>query len=696
MSSFLKSRHKRLLKAILALLIILLLTQSIFSYTLYKHKPKILDYLTETFGYSISIENISFNFLQGLHIKGVHIFYNRKARPPVFIKDAFVRIRILPLILKKAALRIDITEALLLMNREEEGINLQVIFSDIYKKIPEIKFLASAISNNRIDLSIKTAEFFYTGNPYLEKNMHILLKDSRIKQDAEKFNFNTNLEFYYRLPENRVISRLFKDKNIKQKMKCSVEGRINRDDLTMDLISLRIGQDEIIGAGINKGFAERNPYLDITFTRAVISLANIIYTKDNLGAQGYAFFFIKLNGLMNETKIDLNGTLRNCNFKYISPSAETIEVAELNGETGIHNNQLKLNNIYLKINKIPLKIQSTLAISEAPDIALNISLAEDFLTSYDLPLKKLELIFNGRLKKNLEGDLKIDTDYVRKDSDLNMQAYFKNISFDYSNPKEKYFSCEAVELVKDSGYKIQKLNFANLESKIYLNENGIKIKQLNFYGYGSSLSGELSLETKNKASLKFVLEGNGLDVKSLMQDIMISDKLLSGSMDIKVAFDNQQKDFLKGSCYIKKAAADLDILAAIVKLPSLNNVDFDSIKAIFSLSKTAIKVEEIKLLSPDVICEAHWDTNSKIDGLFRLKMAAELLKKSESFRKLINLAKINDPYIEFSFLLGGMPRAVRIMWLKGEFKDRIEQGLPDWIERRIEKDLNKMIDDLAK
>ncbi len=688
MGSFLKSRLNFILILLVILILTLLLFQKGISYTVSKSKPKILNYLTRTFGYRFGLQDLSFNFSQGLHIKGASIFYDAQNKPPVLIKDAFVRIKILPLIFKRTiAIRIDINEASLLLNKQKEGLNLQIMFSDISKSMPKNKPAALNLFKYSLDASIKTAKL-----ASFDKNIYLLMKNSRIKQEAERFKFDSDIEFNYLLPKDAYVTRFFKNQNLKEKVRCSLQGNIRGEDLIIDLLLFTIGKSQIIGAGINNGFAQRNPDVDITFMHSAILLDNIASLKDNFDAEGNVFFSLKVNGPLDNLKTSISSTLYYCNFRYVLLNAESFNIKKLSANLEYRDNLLKFDKAYLELNGVPLNIKLSTRLSNEPEVGLNISLPKDFLVSQNLPLEKLEGEFNGKLKKTLQGDLKINALYLRKGLGLNMRASFKNIDFDYSNPKEKYLKADSVELTKDSASKIQKLNFSNLESKIYFGKDSFEFKKLNFCGYNALLSGAIKLHPKDEASLTVLLEGVGLDIKTVMQDINISDKLLSGTMDIKITFDNQQKDFLSGTCHIKDGTANLKLLADALRLPALKKLGFDIIDGRFSISKEKIKVDEIKLTNPDISLDAFWQTNATIDGRINLKIASGLLSQSVPFKKILDLTQIKKSYIDFSFSLGGIPKTTRVMWLKGEFKDKIKQDLPAWVKRRIENSLDKLID----
>ena len=695
MPSFLKLLRSRAFIVTLTLVIITLSFQLTLSSIIYKSKPKIEQYLNNTFGYRVTINKISFNFLKGICLNEVSVFYKNQDRAPIFLKGVSLYVKILPIFLGRITLDIKIKEALLLTKKEKEGYNLQIMFSDTYKKIFESKVLKSNIFTNNVDVFIDLAKLIYMDNPNLEKNMYILLKNAQIQQKSEKFKFTSDIEFNYRLPEDGYLSRFIKDITITQRIKCAIQGNIQGNDLNMELVSLNIGKEQMLGMGINKGFAEKNPYIDIIFISSTITVNNIKFMKDNFDAKGHVFFSIKLNGLLDNIKTTITGILDDCYFSYALKTGESFKVKNLRGEFEYKNKQIKLTNGYLKLNDFPVDFILQANISYEPDIMLDISLPKEFLYSHNIPLNRLEAILKGKIKKTFMGNFEINALYIRKGMELDMQAYFKNVDFDYANKKEKYFRAGAVELIKKNIYKIQKLNFTNLKSKVLLSKNKIAIKELNLTGYNGILNGRMNLDIGDRSKLMFALNGLGLDVKTLMQDINITDKLLSGSMNMNIIFDNHLKEFLKGRCYIKDGVADLDVLAAIVKVPPLKSTSFNIMHAYFSIAKDSIKVRGIKLDSPDIMLNAYWDTNSRINGIFNAKISSELLNNSVQFRKLLNLTKIKKPYIDFKFLLGGLPDAVRFMWMKSEFKEKLESALPAGIKGAIQANLDETIEELS-
>lgn len=699
MAFFLKSRRNRLIIVILALLLIALpLPQYIISHVLSKSNLKIAKYLSENFGYNFKFNNISFDLLTGLHLKNLSIFYPNQNEAAVFFKDVSISIKIMPLFLRKLVIsRINIDEAVLVSKREEGGINLQIIFSDIYKKISETKPMAFKIDINSLSTYLGLAKLTYLDAQSPAKRMSVLLKDACIFiYKSGKVKFKGDVKFTYQIPKENYISRFLNNRYVDQDLKCTMQGTINNKDFRLDMLLLNLGKEQIVGLGLVKNFIERNPYIDIVFIPSIISVNNIAFLKNNFDPEGNVLIALKLNGLLDNIKPIVNLNLVNCDFRYCLPDGEIFDIENMRGKIEYKDGSIKLENVYLKFNNLPLNIKLHTNISPEPDIFLNISLSKEFLSYQDLPMENLDAIFKGKIKNTIVGDLGIKTLYRRGSNVLQLEAYFSNIDFDYYNLKEKYFRAANLELIKNNNIgDIQKLNFADFDSQVNLSKNRLDIKQISFNGYNSRLKGEINIDLKDKVALKIILIGRGLDVKTLMQDMQITNKLLSGNLDTKIVFNNRLKEFIKGDCYIKDGIINLDALANNVKFPSLKNTNFDIMHVFFAISKDLIKIRGIKILSPKIMLNAYWDTNNRIDGALNIKISSRFLKESARFKKLLDLTRIKSPYIDFRFLLGGIPKATRFMWMKNEFKDKIEQALTPGIKKSIEANLDKMVEDLS-
>lgn len=698
MSFSLKPFLKRAGKIALALFLAAFILQVGISVILSISKERIVKQAAQITGYRIALGRASFSFLRGLNLKRLAVFYEGRQEPPIFVNNAFVSVRIFPLLFGKIALHADISSVVLLMKKETEGYNVQIILSDIPKRLNLPDYPHFKLPINTVTARIKSAKIIYADDPNLRQNLEILHKNIRIIfYKSGKLVFNSSIKFRYIIPEETNLSKLLASGTVEQGLKCSLQGTfINEKDLNIDMLLLSLSDDQIIGTGLIKDFTERNPHLNIDFVHSMIFLKNIAFLRNNFKAEGTSFISLKLIGPFDDIKTEMSAQLNECAFSYKPSEKEILDFKNVNGKFEFKDKEAKFDVSLLNPGGLPLNIKLKTALGDDPDIYLTVYLSRDFFSRRNIPLDKLEIDFEGKVKDIVRGRLKARALYVKKGLKFDLGADFKNIEFNYrAPPGEKYFLAKEIELFKKDAFLSQKLIINNLNSRVITVKENLAAEDIVLSAYNGIVGGRLNFNLKDKPHLTASLSGRGLDINKIMQDTNITNKLLSGKLDIKISFDSHSAALLNGRCFVKEGVADLDALAATVDLPSLKNTAFDIMGTYFMFTKDLIKVRGIKLYSRDIMLNAFWDIDDKIKGAVNLKIASLLLKQSPSFRKLLSLADFKKPYVDFKFRVGGISRAARLMWIKGEFKEKLEAGLAQWVKRSIQANLNEAIEGVA-
>jgi len=674
------SRLKLLLALTIAVFLAVLL-QTGLSFVLRKSKPGIEARLSSELGREISLENVSFSFYRGLRVRGLRVFYRRGEEPAIFIDDAYISFRILPLFKGKLSPgRIRAGEMSVNVKKEEEGQNIQVIISDMRKKVSGRVEPAAAPVKAKTKVSIASAKIIY---PLESKQKAVFfLKKILLEQNADRFRMSFNGQLDYP----------FSGYDLKQKFKFTAEGAVKGMEMGLNLILVEIGTDQLLGTGVVYDFLERNPYVDVILVPSGLALNNIDFLKEGFSAEGSAFISLKLTGNMDKPELIAEAILDDCRLKYAPEDAAHFMIENLSGDLKFIKGRLKLARGSFNANGLPLNAAFETFPSGTKQIDLNLSLTPEYLRP--LNLESLDFNFQGQINPSLSGDVSARAVYAAKEGSINMRADCRNMLF---NSKTRSFTASSVELNKESGDSPQKMSFSRLAGDLSTGKDLVEIKDITMDGYFGKIKGSLKLFIKGASSkLTFWLSGSGLDARRVFSDLNTFDNLLSGDIYADIYFDNTLKYFLSGDCYIKKGAADLNAFASVVKFPSLSNVIFDDIHLKFSLSRDILVISEANFLGPDVILDANWKSNSKIEGSFFIKVRSVLLKESPEFRRLLSFAGVREPFIDFKFALGGIPQAVRLRWEKGEFKERIESGLFPFVKRAMEAKLDGMIEELAR
>lgn len=700
MSSFLKSRRSRILTTLLILFLSLLFIERLISRKLYESKNKIEDYLSKSIGYSVTLDDVTFSFIKGIHLKGLSIFYDKHRRSVMNFKGVSISLNPILSLLKDGIVldRINLSESELLLKKEAEGLLPQVIFSDLRKGLsrsrPGRKGLAIYTDNLIINAGV--VKIIPVDNEYNPGPVTLCLKNMSLSLRADgKVRGKGDTSINYRLPEKNSILKNLSAKLIEHDLKYSLEARINNNNLEINNITLWLENEQIIGSGVIRDFAERKPYMDIWLILPIFALEDVAFINKNFAAQGFISASVIINGPMENTKVLFKGSAYDCNLEYPLAQEETLSLKNIRGVIEFKEPFLNLKNMFLKIYNLPLNLNLKIDLKEQA-FSLDVSLTKYFLETQNLPLQDLGAVFNGQLGNVISGELEINATYIRPEEEYKINTKFKGLEFDYLSQEQKYLKTDGLEFTISGIGQEQRLDFVNLKSKVELGKNRISIKDIALKGYGGLFNGYFDIGLKDKSSLSFFLRGRELDIAKLMQDLRLTGKFLSGKLDTKIRFDNHSKEYLKGDCYVSQGLIDLSALAETVKMPPLENIGFETAHIYFTLSKDIARIRAIKLLSPDIKLNAYWDIIKKaISGILNIKISSGLLANSPQFKKLISLSGITSPYIDFRFLLGGIPKRIRLMWMKGEFKERLKRGSPEWVKRRVETGLDKMVDELS-
>lgn len=696
MSFSFRWRNKLGAKLFLLGLAVIILTQAFISAYLARNKEKITAAAQAKLGYRLQLDKISFSFINGVHLKGLRIFYDSQPHPVISAQNINLKIRLLPLFLAKVSAHIKIGNLRITAKKEPRGYNYQIITSDMSKRLSDIDARGIKLTFHAITAAIKRSEFIY---PDSQNNCLTLeYRATRIILDSyNKLKLNTEIRVHYSIPAEGGMAKFINLYEIHERLKCILHGTLQDKDLNIGLISLAKGKDQIIGTGKIKDFTEANPVFDINFINSTVRLDNIVFLRKAFAAEGNISISLKLYGPMDNTKFIARAQMDNCYFKYKIRPQEVFSVNNAGGIIESDGAQASIRSLtFYDAGGLPYRVNAKITLSQEPQVELGLYLGRDFFAPQNIPLDKLEIGFNGKVSGALTGSLEIKAFYAKTQPGFNIAANLQNIFFDYAGPKEQHFKTDII-LIKNNAYLSQKLTLNGFTAVIAKNKDQINITDISLAAYGARLNGSAKLDFRDvKPHFTLKLKGAGLDVKAIMEDTKITNKLLSGDMDTWILFDNRKREFLKGYCRVKNGTVDLNVLASAVKFPSLNLSGFYIMEAFFSCSNDAASVRGVKLYSKDLKFKGFWNISPALKGAVNMAASSQLLSQSPSFRKLLSIADINKPYIDFKFLLAGQPQALRFLWAKGEFKERLEQGIPGWIKRRIQNSLNESINEVAQ
>ena len=139
-------------------------------------------------------------------------------------------------------------------------------------------------------------------------------------------------------------------------------------------------------------------------------------------------------------------------------------------------------------------------------------------------------------------------------------------------------------------------------------------------------------------------------------------------------------------------------LSESFRVSSLADIDFDSIASDFIITEDGIKLNNISLSSHEIAMEgnfymAHSDF---VSGLLSLKIPRDVLVDSPRFKTLLKMLGEDFYHLGFEFQLSGLFDEMNFRWLDSKFKSNLQKAIPNFIERGIERKVEKIVNQLHK
>ncbi|MBU1924609.1 MAG: hypothetical protein KKB82_01650, partial [Candidatus Omnitrophica bacterium] len=138
-------------------------------------------------------------------------------------------------------------------------------------------------------------------------------------------------------------------------------------------------------------------------------------------------------------------------------------------------------------------------------------------------------------------------------------------------------------------------------------------------------------------------------------------------------------------------------LADFFDITELKKIDFKTILFRFLIAGKAVKLEQISLDSEKVQLggDFYLKENGLIEGKLSLNLPAVILKTSPKFNLLLALIGNAALQVGFDFQISGACDAINFKWLESDFKNRLQKILPGFIERGIEKKIERIMRDIS-
>jgi len=379
---------------------------------------------------------------------------------------------------------------------------------------------------------------------------------------------------------------------------------------------------------------------------------------------------------------------------------------DLNSQIRVTFPKIKIDYLTFSLNNIPISLKGDIALGNP--VALDILLSGYLAASKEVQenLKKFDLKIAGLVEsKTFNGNVMMNLDFVKKKKGSppleKVQGDFKELTLRFNqypklkmNFKESHLFCQT----DTNEYRILLKGF---DSFINLHNKRFKLVKFHSLFYDGFLYGQGRLDVAGG----FPIVTSIVRVRDVsanrLDGILIHFSKVFGNLDATMHFRNYPDLDLKGRVHVQKGYLNnfefFKWLAQLFEIPGLRKVDFNKASSHFSVNAKGAGLQEISLESQDVNLSGYFilGKDDLVSSKLSLTFARGLLEPSPKFTPLLRLLDKNLASLAFDFQLSGILHKMNFRWLESDFKKRLQEAIPHFIERRIDRAIEDAIKSIS-
>ncbi|MFH1413596.1 MAG: hypothetical protein ABIG56_01970 [Candidatus Omnitrophota bacterium] len=370
--------------------------------------------------------------------------------------------------------------------------------------------------------------------------------------------------------------------------------------------------------------------------------------------------------------------------------------------------QVKIEKLFFSLNKMPFGLKGDFVFSQP--LSLNLIFSSypgkiDDLSEEDI--KKLDLSIQGSLEESVfNGDSFFSLNFVKKKNIRTplekVELGLKDLALDFSRYPQPTMSAGEVDLLCRTESNSYKLFLQDLLVALDLRDAGLKSFELDSSFYDGSLTGDGKIDIKRfppRINSSLMIEN--ASAHKLDQLLKYFAKV-DGKMASSMTFSNYPGLGLNGSVNIRGGYLNkmdfFEWLSGFFDLPSLSVVDFRDARFNFSIDSKGVSMQDLALDAKDVNLNGYFSIaeNGLVASKLSLVLTKDLMEESSKLTPLLNILRREDfKSLTFDFQLSGNFESMNFQWLRSELKSKLQHLIPDFIERKLQRNIESAIESIS-
>jgi hypothetical protein len=182
---------------------------------------------------------------------------------------------------------------------------------------------------------------------------------------------------------------------------------------------------------------------------------------------------------------------------------------------------------------------------------------------------------------------------------------------------------------------------------------------------------------------------------SHLEELLVHFSKIRGRLFSQINFSNDPRIELHGSIQLKDGQirdfAFLKWLSESFSMDNVIQIDFQKASTAFSVTDEGAGIQDIWLEAKDVKIQGFFqvDQRSLVSSVLSLSFSRPFLQESPKLRPVVRMLDPQEDLYDFLFRLSGNQHAMNFQWIDSPVKSAIAQRVPDFIERIIERKIDR-------
>jgi hypothetical protein len=393
----------------------------------------------------------------------------------------------------------------------------------------------------------------------------------------------------------------------------------------------------------------------------------------------------------------MNAKIVNAEFSLF----DSFLLQKVNGSVLLAKDHLVGQNFSLSINGMPFVADFAFFNKGQPHLLLQLFSQEKTAVFPAFVLNLSGDWINNELNVDAKSRLHFGSKGTKSVLDIgfkNLRLGFEDNLFFDAQALDAGLTVTSVDARKEEKIFDRKVTLEHPYSVLRREEDGFVLDNIEATCYDGALEGQTRfiykndhLDVKGEAHLKDV------DLKKFFQESRVNEYTLSGKLTGDFRFDTTLVDMIKGQIFINDGLIEqnplLNTVSNFLGVASLKKINFDDLTMFFSGGRGDY-ASQVKLQSPQVtaLLDGRVSGYDKMDGFLTISLSTQLLNESKQFKKILTYIKHDEPSVIFPFKIFSYINSPRVLWLKNEFKVKLQNLIPESNKRFLQRQVNGMVE----